>query len=261
VDNFLTQTGAGFGGAVKNTQKEARGVAQNAVQAQNQAQAQIAQQQQAIAESAQQAKQSLQSARDLEQRQIDDRVKAINEKRRIDYNNLVKDIVNQSLPDDIRAQVGSNVYGVDLTQFLRQGSDVVAGQVMTPEQQARINALNSIAGVSDPSYVGPLGSAENLYNFDADSAKKAISSARDAEYQRKVQPLIQQIEAVRGESNPGVNGVGAALAPLAPVPALSWLYGDQNARQREFDEKRQARLRALEQELQTLTNQYYGVGR
>lgn len=71
-----------------------------------------------------------------------------------------------------------NTYNIDPTQYISAGNPLDKTQVMTPEQQAYIQALSQLSGVTDTFASGNLSKAPDPYTFFGDKFKNDVNQAQ-----------------------------------------------------------------------------------
>jgi hypothetical protein len=81
---------------------------------------------------------------------------------------------------------GQDLYGADLSQYLRAEGDLNKDQVMTPQQRAYIQALSQMAGVTDDFASGIASKAGDAFRYDTGALQADINS-RKTQYERALQ--------------------------------------------------------------------------
>lgn len=112
---------------------------------------------------------------------INSKVEAINkdrEKEIEETRNLISmGIISPELAKTLGITGEETIYDIDPSQYFTGGSVLNKNQVMTPEEQARIRALNQLSGTEDTFASDPLSDPSDPYSFDVDRFKSDIQNA------------------------------------------------------------------------------------
>jgi hypothetical protein len=87
---------------------------------------------------------------------------------------------------------GEQTYNINPGSYFTAGADLTKNQVMTPEQQARIRALSSMAGITDTYATGDLSAKSDPYSFNTAQFKNDVGGAKSA-YERESDALFKQV--------------------------------------------------------------------
>lgn len=201
LDNLLVQNQEGIGSSIQNTQTQANQLKPQAQNTQTDLQNQITAQQAAVQDSAQNARNAIgidangqvitdpnavgYGAIGKQYSQIQNSLASENAARQAQNKQLQTDLANGRLTEEEQKLLGlsnqSNIYGLNLKDYFKAGSDLNANQIITPEQQAQIEALNQLAG-STNIYGGALASKTDPFAFDA-ARFKGDQAATEKGYQ------------------------------------------------------------------------------
>jgi hypothetical protein len=177
---------------------------------------------------------------------VDASIAQANAARGDQINQVRSDLASGRLSGDELAKVGlsagQNIYNLDLTNYLTPGAALTKEQVMTPEQQAYIQALSQLANVTDTYAQGTLADKTDPYSVDSTKLNTDIG-AKGAEYNRMLQEapvtipsqwtlggkgapiplgqLIQRVADVQNQLNKGdkVSGGQQFLNDVMPIIA------------------------------------------
>lgn len=86
---------------------------------------------------------------------------------------------------------GDHPYNLNLNDYIKSNPDLTLDQSLSPDQRARIQALDSLAGISDPFAQGSPLAATDPFTFDKAGFQNA-SSKVGQEYNNKVSSLLAQ---------------------------------------------------------------------
>lgn len=129
---------------------------------------------------------------------IDDYVAQQNNQRKGEVENLRGGLGSGVLTQDQLKALGlsadTNLYNVDLRNYLTGGSDLTKDQVMTPEQRARLKALSNLAGITDTYGGNAPVDPTAAYSFNNEKLKQDLGSTQ-ASYQQELANAYNSIMA------------------------------------------------------------------
>lgn len=124
---------------------------------------------------------------------VNNQVQQANAQRTQQFQDFQNDLKSGNLkPEELSflgLENGTNLYNLDLSNYLNKGQDVTKDQVMTPEQRAQIQALSQLTGHTDDFAQGTQQSSADPYSFDSNAFKTAQASQK-AEYDKAVQDML-----------------------------------------------------------------------
>lgn len=158
-----------------------------------------------------------------------------NANRTNQWNQLTSHLASGQLtPEESQAlgiSNGQQLYGVDPSAYLHRGNSLTAQQVMTPEQQAQIQALSKLAGVTDTFAANPLQAAGSAYSVDTSGLQNAVSGQQAAYTNATHNTQVQNPWATPGLKNASdVLGVNVNSSPTMSLDQLrqdiAWTQND-----------------------------------
>jgi hypothetical protein len=128
--------------------------------------------------------------------QVYDQVNSANTARSAQQNAMLNSLSNRSLTQSQLEELGllgapTELYNLNLTNYLNKGGELSRDQVMSPEQRARIQALSQLAGIDDTFANGTAKNQDSIYGFDSNRFI-ADQRAQDAAYKTAYDQLIQK---------------------------------------------------------------------
>jgi hypothetical protein len=152
--------------------------------------------------------------------EVDQAVKDANAERHQINNLLLNDLKTGKLSYEDMAKLGltdgMNLYGLNLDKYYTAGADLTKNQVMTPEQQAQIQALSELAGITDTYAQGTLGGKTDPFTFNTDRLLQDISGT-EAEYNRMLSE--QPVEVGNPAGQPQMYTLGRLGKEIAAAQA------------------------------------------
>jgi hypothetical protein len=82
--------------------------------------------------------------------------------------------------NDLGLTQGQNIYGLDLSKYVNQGSALTKDQALNSDQRARIQALSQLAGITDTYASGTPQDITSPYSFDKSSFSNDLQAQKGA---------------------------------------------------------------------------------